>query len=187
MLFCAHRISHFAFSFFHFAFRKLHFVFLHFAFRIMHFPFAISHFAFSYYYGACFSYFRLYSLLYISFFFLARIHVYRGSLRRGRGGASDRTGRQRRLTPQSSWMARGSLRKGLRSRHARLYHQLCDKSNTFLVLSVTDDFLQGMTGDTKTRGSNQRPDAMYIRTLVLREKFTNDRYYGSHLNFKPKQ
>ena len=30
---------------------------------------------------------------------------------------------------------------------------------------------------------------MYIRTLVLGDKFTYDRYYGSHskFNFKPKQ
>ena len=28
---------------------------------------------------------------------------------------------------------------------------------------------------------------MYIRTLVLGDKFTYDRYYGIHLNFKPKQ
>ena len=31
-----------------------------------------------------------------------------------------------------------------------------------------------------------RSDAMYIRTLVLGDKFTYDKYYGSLLNFKPK-
>ena len=36
------------------------------------------------------------------------------------------------------------------------------------------------------RGSNQRADAMYIRTLVHRDKFTYNRYYGIHLNYKPK-
>ena len=28
---------------------------------------------------------------------------------------------------------------------------------------------------------------LYIRTLILGDKFTYDRYYSSHSNFKPKQ
>ena len=38
-----------------------------------------------------------------------------------------------------------------------------------------------------SRESYEISDTMYIWMLVLGDKFTYDRYYGSHLNFKPKQ
>ena len=37
------------------------------------------------------------------------------------------------------------------------------------------------------RGMYEISDTMYIQTLVVRDKFTYNRYYGSHSNFKPKQ